>query len=160
MYPRRRDYVRTLMREVGSAHVGTYSDFQDTHPEGEPDFFIHVAEKAHRRPDKAADSYSSTVHTARDSYNSEDADAFYSLVWCGEDIHGTSSGPRTPCCTAVTGCCRRRVRVLRPGGRIVFTDPMAADGCPREALAPSCGACTWTRWPHRSSTGAPLPTSG
>ena len=28
------------------------------------------------------------------------------------------------------------VRVLRPGGRIVFTDPMAADGCPREALAP------------------------
>ena len=236
MYPLRRDYVRTLMREVGFAHVETYSDFQDTHPEGEPDFFIHVAEKAHRRPDKTADGYSSTVHTARDYYNSEDADTFYSLVWGGEDIHvglyaepgediatasrrtvtrmadpldlgpdtrvldlGSGFGGAARHLSGTYGChttclnlsevenARNReltadaglsdlievvdgsfedlpfednrfdvvwsqdallhsgdrvrvlqeaVRVLRPGGRIVFTDPMAADGCPREALTP------------------------
>lgn len=32
-------------------------------------------------------SYSSTVSTARDYYNSEDADNFYFVVWGGEDIH-------------------------------------------------------------------------
>lgn len=28
-----------------------------------------------------------TVDTARDYYNSEDADNFYALIWGGEDIH-------------------------------------------------------------------------
>ena len=31
--------------------------------------------------------YSAAVRTARDYYNSEDADNFYALVWGGEDIH-------------------------------------------------------------------------
>ncbi len=31
--------------------------------------------------------YSSAVNTAREYYNSDDADNFYSLVWGGEDIH-------------------------------------------------------------------------
>lgn len=31
--------------------------------------------------------YSSAVHTARDYYNSDDADRFYSIIWGGEDIH-------------------------------------------------------------------------
>ncbi len=31
--------------------------------------------------------YSEVVQTARDYYNSEDADNFYALVWGGEDIH-------------------------------------------------------------------------
>lgn len=31
--------------------------------------------------------YSSAVHTARDYYNSEDADNFYFTIWGGEDIH-------------------------------------------------------------------------
>jgi sarcosine/dimethylglycine N-methyltransferase len=31
--------------------------------------------------------YSDAVNTARDYYNSEDADAFYATVWGGEDIH-------------------------------------------------------------------------
>jgi len=33
------------------------------------------------------ENYSTAVHTARDYYNSEDADNFYSLIWGGEDIH-------------------------------------------------------------------------
>lgn len=33
------------------------------------------------------DTYSGAVKTARDYYNSEDADNFYTLVWGGEDIH-------------------------------------------------------------------------
>lgn len=32
-------------------------------------------------------SYSGTVETARDYYNSDDADSFYYTVWGGEDIH-------------------------------------------------------------------------
>lgn len=32
-------------------------------------------------------SYSESVETAREYYNSDDADRFYSLVWGGEDIH-------------------------------------------------------------------------
>lgn len=32
-------------------------------------------------------SYSTTVSTARDYYNSDDADNFYFVVWGGEDIH-------------------------------------------------------------------------
>ena len=32
-------------------------------------------------------SYSETVETARQYYNSDDADRFYSTVWGGEDIH-------------------------------------------------------------------------
>lgn len=31
--------------------------------------------------------YSETVATARDYYNSEDADNFYNIIWGGEDIH-------------------------------------------------------------------------
>ena len=31
--------------------------------------------------------YSQAVNTARDYYNSEDADAFYATIWGGEDIH-------------------------------------------------------------------------
>lgn len=34
-----------------------------------------------------SESYSEVVQTARDYYNSEDADNFYFLIWGGEDIH-------------------------------------------------------------------------
>lgn len=52
MYPLRRNYVRQLMREVGFQKVSTYGDFQETHREEQPDFFIHVAEKAYVAPDE------------------------------------------------------------------------------------------------------------
>ena len=48
MYPLRRDYVRRLLHEVGFQRVETYGDFQETYKKNEPDFFIHVAEKAYR----------------------------------------------------------------------------------------------------------------
>lgn len=42
-------------------------------------------------------NYSSAVSTARDYYNSEDADRFYSTVWGGEDIHvGTYESDMEP----------------------------------------------------------------
>ena len=34
-----------------------------------------------------SDDYSTAVNTARDYYNSDDADNFYSIIWGGEDIH-------------------------------------------------------------------------
>ncbi len=45
MFPLRQKYVQRLMREVGFQHVESYGDFQETHREEDPDFFIHVAEK-------------------------------------------------------------------------------------------------------------------
>ncbi|WP_016909974.1 class I SAM-dependent methyltransferase [Streptomyces xiaopingdaonensis] len=82
MYPLRKDYTRKLMSEVGFQHIETYGDFQDTYREDEPDFYIHVAEKAYRPGE-----YSESTNTARSYYNSTDADTFYHSVWGGEDIH-------------------------------------------------------------------------
>ncbi|MFR9728221.1 methyltransferase domain-containing protein [Saccharopolyspora sp. MS10] len=94
MYPLRKNYVRRLLREVGFQRIDTYGDFQETYADGDPDFFIHVAEKNYRTEDDLSDMYSTAVHTARDYYNSEDADNFYYHVWGGNDIHvGLYSSP-------------------------------------------------------------------
>ncbi|MEN8215163.1 MAG: class I SAM-dependent methyltransferase [Pseudomonadota bacterium] len=45
MFPLRKNYVRTLMKEVGFQQITTYGDFQETYRQSEPDFFVHVAEK-------------------------------------------------------------------------------------------------------------------
>ncbi|WP_026875610.1 class I SAM-dependent methyltransferase [Jiangella gansuensis] len=87
MFPLRKDYVRRLMREVGFQKVETYGDFQQTYADEKPDFYIHVAEKHYLPDDELAEMYSTAVHTARDYYNSSDADNFYATVWGGEDIH-------------------------------------------------------------------------
>ncbi len=48
MFPLRKDYVVRLMKEVGFQRVRTYGDFKETHRvNDEPDFWIHVAEKAY-----------------------------------------------------------------------------------------------------------------
>jgi hypothetical protein len=47
MFPLRRAYVQRLMTEVGFQRVTTYGDFKETYRDAEPDFFIHVAEKAY-----------------------------------------------------------------------------------------------------------------
>lgn len=47
MYPLRKAYVIDLMRQVGFTRVKTFGDFQERYDEGEPDFYIHVAEKAY-----------------------------------------------------------------------------------------------------------------
>ncbi|MFC4563581.1 methyltransferase domain-containing protein [Nocardiopsis mangrovi] len=94
MFPLRKNYMRRLMREVGFQKVDTYGDFQETYQGDEPDFFIHIAEKAYHRDDQRAESYSAAVQTARDYYNSSDADTFYHSIWGGTDIHvGLYRGP-------------------------------------------------------------------
>jgi hypothetical protein len=45
MFPLRKSYTRRLMHEVGFQKIETFGDFKQTYQEGEPDFFIHVAEK-------------------------------------------------------------------------------------------------------------------
>lgn len=47
MYPLRRNYTRRLLQEVGFQQINTYGDFQETYRDNEPDFFVHVAEKAY-----------------------------------------------------------------------------------------------------------------
>ena len=86
MYPLRKNYMRRLMREVGFQRVDTFGDFQETYNEADPDFFIHVAEKLYREDDVSG-AYSTAVNTARDYYNSDDADTFYHSIWGGEHIH-------------------------------------------------------------------------
>jgi SAM-dependent methyltransferase len=87
MYPLRKNYMRRLMRDVGFQRIETYGDFQETYASHQPDFFIHIAEKAYVRDEELGRLYSPTVKTARDYYNSSDADTFYSTIWGGEDIH-------------------------------------------------------------------------
>jgi SAM-dependent methyltransferase len=235
MYPLRKNYMRRLMREVGFQNIDTFGDFQESYEESDPDFFIHVAEKQYREDDDMSGSYSTAVNTARDYYNSDDADAFYHSIWGGQHIHvgiyeendtidaasgrtvermaaglnltpdsqvidiGAGFGGSARYLARTFGCrvtClnlsevennRNRAmteeqglghlidvidgsfeeipcndnsfhvvwsqdallhggdrvraleeiaRVLRPGGDFVFTDPMAADDCPRAALRP------------------------
>ena len=97
MFPLRKDYVRRLMREVGFQKIDSYGDFQETYGTESPDFWIDVAEKTYRPDDELTENYSTAVHTARDYYNSTDADTFYHEVWGGEDIHvGLYNSPDEP----------------------------------------------------------------
>lgn len=52
MFPLRKKYTRRLMHEVGFQHVETYGDFQETFRANDPDFLVHVAEKAYREDDE------------------------------------------------------------------------------------------------------------
>ncbi|AKJ65302.1 class I SAM-dependent methyltransferase [Kiritimatiella glycovorans] len=45
MFPLRKDYTRRLMAEAGFQKVTTYADFEETHRQESPDFYIHVAAK-------------------------------------------------------------------------------------------------------------------
>ncbi|ANK79484.1 MAG: SAM-dependent methyltransferase [Rhizobiales bacterium NRL2] len=90
MFPLRKNYTRRLIGEAGFQAIKTYGDFKETYQESDPDFFIHVANKAHAgveeiSPRKAA--YDKTTAVAEDYYDSSDADEFYFNVWGGEDIH-------------------------------------------------------------------------
>src|SRR5690625_1537192 len=89
MFPLRRSYVRSLLREVGFQTVTTYGDFQIGRNESDPDFFIHVAEKAYVSSDhmRADSEYSEYTKIARKYYNSTSADRFYHKLWGGEDLH-------------------------------------------------------------------------
>jgi len=90
MFPLRKQYTRTLMHEVGFQQVHTYGDFQETYHIEDPDFFVHVAEKRYANEEplpKPSATYSTVVNAAREYYNSDDADNFYSVIWGGQDIH-------------------------------------------------------------------------
>lgn len=89
MFPLRKGYTRRLLREVGFQNLTTYGDFQETTSDPDPDFFVHVAEKRYvpaseLKPDS---EYDKTTETAREYYNSSQADRFYATIWGGEDIH-------------------------------------------------------------------------
>jgi len=47
MFPLRQKYVRRLMSEVGFQDIKTYGDFEEDFKDMEPDFLVHVAEKAY-----------------------------------------------------------------------------------------------------------------
>jgi hypothetical protein len=41
------------MKQVGFQQVTTFGDFKETYREAEPDFFVHVAEKAYMNGDES-----------------------------------------------------------------------------------------------------------
>lgn len=45
MFPIRKNYLRTLLKDSGFQRIHTYGDFQETYQENDPDFFVHIAEK-------------------------------------------------------------------------------------------------------------------
>ena len=47
MFPLRKKYVRGLLKEAGFQKIHSYGDFQEEGEERDPDFFVHVAEKAY-----------------------------------------------------------------------------------------------------------------
>ena len=47
MFPLRKKYVRSLLKEAGFQRIHSYGDFQEEGEERNPDFFVHVAEKAY-----------------------------------------------------------------------------------------------------------------
>jgi SAM-dependent methyltransferase len=47
MFPIRKNTMRDLMNEAGFQKIHTYGDFQETYQDSDPDFFVHVAEKAY-----------------------------------------------------------------------------------------------------------------
>lgn len=51
MFPLRKSYTQSLMREVGFQSIETYGDFQETYHEADPDFFIHIASKEYEEKD-------------------------------------------------------------------------------------------------------------
>jgi SAM-dependent methyltransferase len=88
MFPLRKNYMRRLIREAGFERVRTYGDFQETYQESEPDFFIHVADKSVPHTDRHG-PHTATIGQgdAEAYYDSDHANAFYSKIWGGEDIH-------------------------------------------------------------------------
>lgn len=93
MYPLRKDYLQRLLKEAGFQRVRTYGDFQETYQDNDPDFFIHVCEKSTLHVVRwggggTRDPGETDVRdVAEDYYDSADADAFYSTVWGGQDLH-------------------------------------------------------------------------
>jgi sarcosine/dimethylglycine N-methyltransferase len=120
MCPIRKDYISDLMKEVGFTDVKTFGDFKETYHQSEPDFFIHFAEKLYDLEEKnqVMDStkyQDSDTETAREYYNSNDADHFYYLVWGGEDIHiGMYDSPETPVKDASRKTVERMAKLVQP----------------------------------------------
>lgn len=89
LHPLRRNYFRRLLREAGFERIRTYGDFQAAYNKDDSDFLVHVAEKSTRSPmvSVARNISSRARAVSEDYYNSDDADAFYSTIWGGEDLH-------------------------------------------------------------------------
>lgn len=93
MFPLREAYMRRLLDEAGFQRTRTYGDFQETFEDSEPDFLIHVADKAFIRaetvePSAPAEANRPAVaRIIEEYYDSPEADNFYFNIWGGEDIH-------------------------------------------------------------------------
>ncbi|WP_349371800.1 methyltransferase domain-containing protein [Salinarimonas sp.] len=92
MFPLRKAYMRRLLEEAGFQRIRTYGDFQETFEDTEPDFLVHVADKAFMRasttpPTPQIATQPSVSRVTEDYYDSPEADNFYFNIWGGEDIH-------------------------------------------------------------------------
>ncbi|WP_404404730.1 methyltransferase domain-containing protein [Pelagibacterium halotolerans] len=122
MCPVRKNYVRRLIAEAGFQRVRTYGDFQETYAEDDPDFFIHICEKSITQPSRWGGGDADIREVAEDYYDSADADAFYSTVWGGQDLHIGCYDETRDIRVASDGTVDRMARMvptLGPGTRIL-----------------------------------------
>ena len=86
-------------------------------------------------------NYSAAVATARDYYNSDDADNFYATIWGGEDIHvGLYEGDQESIIDASHRTVRHMASLLRnPGSNIKVLDIGAGYGGAARYLASTFG---------------------
>ncbi len=89
LHPIRKNYFRRLLREAGFERIRTYGDFRAAYRDDDSDFFVHVVEKSTLAPKfpMTQNLSSRAKAVTEDYYNSDDADAFYSTIWGGEDLH-------------------------------------------------------------------------
>lgn len=140
MFPLRKDYMRRLLGEVGFQRINTYGDFQETYSDEETDFFVHVAEKKYIEDGDREGTYSAAVNTARDYYNSEDADAFYFSIWGGEDIHvGLYNDPEEDIASASKRTCEQMAQQVTLSPKVRVLDVGAGYGGSARYLARAHG---------------------
>jgi hypothetical protein len=77
------------------------------------------------------------VKVTKDYYDSNDADTFYHSIWGGG------------------------YRILKKGGKMVFSDPMQTDDCPRGSWRRSCTVSTSKSWdPSINTEKSPKESAG
>ncbi len=93
MFPLRRSYMHKLLKESGFQRIRTYGDFQENFEDTDPDFLVHVVEKAfspNRLPSSGKNKIADVKNVeavTEEYYDSAEADNFYYNIWGGEDIH-------------------------------------------------------------------------
>lgn len=118
----------TRVLDVGSGYGGSMRYLARTYGCHCVALNLSEAENARAREMNAEQGLDHLIDTVDGSFEDIDyPDAAFDVVWSQDAILHSSRRERV---------LEEVVRVLEPGGEFVMTDPMQADDCPRDVLAP------------------------